>query len=273
MGARADGQNGPIGAIGFHRFDCFPAERLLAGCTYRTGGVSEGRYGELNLAFHVGDDRAAVGENRRRLATALGVSLDDFVVPQQVHKGRVEVVSDAHRGRGARSDDDALPATDALVTREKGLVLAVMIADCVPVIVFDPVLPVVGVAHAGWAGTLHHITRRKVETMQAEFGSDPASLVAAVGPSIGPATYEVRADVAELVRAEFAGLDVLRSTGEEAFLLDLWESNVGDLVEAGLLRENIVIAGIDTYQDAARFYSHRRDGTTGRFMALAMLRS
>jgi polyphenol oxidase len=261
-----------MGAIVFQRFERFPDERLLACCTGRTGGVSEGRYAELNLAFHVADDPAAVTANRERLAAALDLSLDAFVVAQQVHQGHVEVVTDAHRGRGARSDGDAIAATDALITRERGIVLAVMSADCVPVIIFDPTLPAVGIAHAGWAGTLLHVTRRTVEKMHAEFGSEPRALVAAVGPSIGPATYEVRRDVADLARAEFAGLDVLRPKGDETYLFDLWESNVGDLVEAGLSRENIELAGIDTYADGARFYSHRRDGTTGRFMAVAMLR-
>ncbi len=247
-------------------------EGLLACCTERIGGVSEGGYAELNLAFHVGDDPGAVAANRARLAAALGLSLDSFVVPQQVHQGHVQVVTEEHRGRGARSDDDAITATDALITREPGIVLAVMTADCVPVIVFDPTLPAVGIAHAGWAGTLLHVTRRTVEKMQSEFGSDPVSLVAALGPSIGPATYEVRRDVADLAHVEFAGLDVLRPHGEGTYLFDLWESNVGDLVEAGLSRANIEVAGIDTYADGARFYSHRRDGTTGRFMALAMLR-
>jgi polyphenol oxidase len=261
-----------MGAIVLKRFECLPDDRLLACCTERTGGVSESPYAELNLAFHVGDDPAAVVTNRERLAAALGVPLDAFVVAHQVHKGHVEVVTDLHRGRGARTDDDAIPGTDAFITRQPGLVLAVLTADCVPVIVLDPTLPAVGVAHAGWAGTLLHVTRRTVEKMQAEFGSDPRSLVAAVGPSIGPATYEVRRDVADLARAEFAGLDVLRPNGDETYLFDLWASNVGDLVDAGLSPENIEVAGIDTYAEAARFYSHRRDGTTGRFMALAMLR-
>jgi polyphenol oxidase len=261
-----------MSAIVLHRFESLRDERLLACCTERTGGVSEERFAELNLAFHVGDDPAAVLANRERLAAELEVSLDAFVVAQQVHQGHVEVVTAGHRGRGARSDVDAIPATDALITSQSDLVLGVMTADCVPVIVFDPVLPAVGLAHAGWAGTLLHVTRRTVEKMQAEFGSDPASLLAAVGPSIGPTSYEVRRDVADLARAEFAGLDVLRPKGGETYLFDLWESNVGDLVEAGLSRDNVEVARIDTYADAARFYSHRRDGTTGRFMALAMLR-
>jgi purine-nucleoside/S-methyl-5'-thioadenosine phosphorylase / adenosine deaminase len=265
-------ENGAMSAVALHRFESLRDDRLLACYTERTGGVSEGRYAELNIAFHVGDDPAAVVANRERLAADLGLSLDSFVVAQQVHQGHVEVITDADRGRGARSDDDAIPATDALITRQAGIVLAVMTADCVPVIVFDRTLPAVGLAHAGWAGTLLHVTRRTVETMQAEFGSDPASLVAAVGPSIGPTSYEVRRDVADLARAEFAGLDVLRPKGGETYLFDLWESNVGDLVDAGLSRDNVEVARIDTYADRARFYSHRRDGTTGRFMALAMLR-
>jgi hypothetical protein len=261
-----------MGEIALHRFERVRDERLLACCTERAGGVSEGRYAELNLAFHVGDDPRAVATNRGRLAAALEVSLDDFVVAQQVHQAHVEVVTDVHRGRGARSERDAIPATDALITRRPGIVLAVMTADCVPVLVFDPTLPAVGIAHAGWAGTLLHVTRRTVEKMQAEFGTDPGSLLAAVGPSIGPATYEVGREVADIARAEFAGLEVLRPTGDTTYLFDLWASNVADLVAAGLSRDNIEVAGIDTYADEARFYSHRRDGTTGRFMALAMLR-
>jgi YfiH family protein len=261
-----------MGEIALLRFERLGDERLLACCTERTGGVSEGRYSELNLAFHVGDDPLAVATNRERLAAALEVSLDDFVVARQVHQAHVEVVTDPQRGHGARSDSDAIRATDALITSQPGIVLAVMTADCVPVIVFDPTPPAVGIAHAGWAGTLLHVTRRMVEKMQAEFGSDPASLTAAVGPSIGPATYEVGRDVADLARVEFAGLEVLRPKGDATYLFDLWASNVRDLVDAGLSRESIEVAGIDTYVDGERFYSYRRDGTTGRFMALAMLR-
>jgi polyphenol oxidase len=265
-------ENGAMSAVALHRFESLRDERLLACCTERTGGVSAGRYAELNLAFHVGDDPVAVVANRERLAAELEVSLDAFVVAKQVHQAHIEVVTDGQRGCGARSDVDAIPATDALITRQSGIVLAVLTADCVPVIIFDPTLPAVGLAHAGWAGTVRHVTRRTVEKMQAEFGSDPGSLVAALGPSIGPTSYEVGRDVADLAQAEFAGLDVLRPKGAETYLFDLWESNVGDLVDAGLSRDNVEVARIDTYADAARFYSHRRDGTTGRFMALAMLR-
>lgn len=249
-------------------------ERVIACCTKRRGGVSEGPYATLNLGFHVDDDPASVLENRTRVADALGVPLDSFVLPKQVHKGHVQVVTADDRGRGARSQDSAFEATDALITRTPNTILAVMLADCVPVIIHDPETPAIGVAHAGWGGTLHHITQLTVEKMQAEFGTSPSDVIAGVGPSIGPDTYEVGVDVADRARAEFPDANILRPKGNGKFLFDLWTSNVTDLVAAGVPPDRIEVAGIDTLLDSENYFSHRRDGRprTGRFMALAMLR-
>jgi YfiH family protein len=251
-------------------------ERVVTCCSTRAGGVSDGPYASLNLGFHVDDDPTRVLENRERLAKAIGVSLDSFVVPQQVHQGHVHVVTRDDRGRGARAHETALKATDALVTNQQEVVLAVMLADCVPVVIFDPKTPAIGIAHAGWGGTLHHITRRTVETMQSEVGTDPTDVVGGVGPSIGPETYEVEADVADRARGGFQDADILRPKTDGKFLFDLWASNVSDLVAAGVPREQIEVAGVDTYLASERFFSHRRDGRpsqqTGRFMAVAALR-
>lgn len=286
--------------IALHQFSSLTPHRasLLAGCTDRRGGVSRPPYEELNLGLHVGDDVRAVIENRRRLASAVGVDLSSFVLPQQVHGGEVRVVTAAHRGRGAFTGEDAVPDADALITREAGIVLAVMLADCVPVVVFDPLTLAVGVVHAGWSGTVQHVARNTVEAMRREFGSDPATLLAGVGPSIGPHSYEVGADVAERAQSEFpdvgvlhpqlngtpqdgSQLDGLQPDGpqpdgpqrEGKFLLDLWSANVADLISAGVPRERIEVAGLDTFQMPERFFSHRRRQPTGRFCALAMLRS
>ncbi len=258
---------------------------VLAGCTTRRGGVSKPPYNELNLGLHVGDNTDAVLENRRRLAAALGVEPSAFVFAQQVHGGEVGVVSDADRGRGALRFEDALPHTDALITRDAGVVLAVMHADCVAVVLFDPLTPAVGVVHAGWAGAVHHILRNAIEAMRTHFGSDPATLVAAIGPSIGPASYEVGVDVAERVRAEFPGIGLLRPRGEaahlrgeekpeeERYLLDLWSAAAADLMSVGVPRESIEVAGLDTLQMHSRFFSHRRQQPTGRCLTFAMLRT
>jgi YfiH family protein len=285
--------------IALHEFDRLRAHRrtVLAGCTGRSGGVSPPPYDALNLGLHVGDDVGAVLENRRLLARALGVELSSFVLPQQVHGREVRVVTRADRGRGAMALSDAVADADALITREAGVVLAVLLADCVPVILFDPLTPAVGVIHAGWGGTVNHVTRTAVEAMRSEFGSDPGTLVAGVGPSIGPASYEVGADVAERVQAEFPGAGIVlphgdgedrprgdsedrprrdskdRSHGDGKYLCDLWGANVAELTHAGVPRESIEVAELDTFQLPAQFFSHRRQRPTGRFLALAMLRT
>jgi polyphenol oxidase len=268
-------QAGKRKQITLYEFDSLKSHSalLLAGCTGRGGGVSGAPYDYLNLGLHVGDDARAVTENRRRVAGAIGAKLSSFVIPQQVHKGGVQVVTAADGGRGAMTVEDALPDTDALITREAGIVLAVLLADCVPVIVFDPATPAVGVIHAGWGGTVRHVARNAVEAMRREFGSDPSALLAGVGPSIGPASYEVGADVAELARAKFPGANVVRPRGEGKSLLDLWGSNVADLLDAGVPHKCIEVAGLDTFQMSEQFFSHRRQQPTGRFMALAMLRA
>ncbi len=261
------------GGITLHEFELFAGHPgLIAGVSDRAGGVSKPPYDELNVGLHVGDDADAVIENRRRVVTAIGADLDSLVMPLQVHRGHVAVVTEADRGSGARSLDGAIADTDAVVTDEPGLVLAVMLADCVPVIVFDPVTLAVGVAHAGWGGTVNHVTRNTVDALVRRYGSTPADMLAGVGPSIGPASYEVGDDVAQRARAAFPAVDVVRPKGDGKHLFDLWESNVADLVAAGVPRENVEVAGIDTFDSANGLFSHRRQRPTGRFMAFACLR-
>lgn len=275
---RADTRHG----VTLHEFDALSpyAESVLAGCTGRGGGVSGAPYDELNLGLHVGDDPDAVLENRHRLAGALGVELSSFVFAQQVHGGEVRVVTAADRGRGALRFESALRDTDALITREVGVVLTVMHADCVPLVLFDSLTPAVGVVHAGWGGAVNHVARHAVEAMRKELASDPSVLVAAIGPSIGPASYEVGAEVAERVQAEFPDVGLLRPRvererprGERKYLLDLWSAAVADLMSAGVPRENIEVSGLDTFQLHSRFFSHRRQHPTGRCLTFAMLRS
>lgn len=283
-----DGDDGcaQANAVELHGFGVFaPHEQLLAACSGRLGGVSAAPYDTLNLGLHVGDEPAAVVENRRRLAAAVGVAADALVFAQQVHGARVAVVG-AQREGGAASrpqsrggaDElgagglDPLDGVDALVTRERGLALTVLVADCVPVLLYDPRTPAVGVAHAGWRGTVAHVARRTVETMTSAFGTDPRDVLAGIGPSIGPASYEVGADVAARAVAEFPGERVV-ARRDGATLLDLWAANVADLVAAGVPRAGVEVMGVDTYARTQDFFSHRRGHPTGRFAAIALLRA
>lgn len=235
--------------------------------TTTAGGVSTGPYATLNLGLHVGDEPAAVMENRRRTAGALGAGLEDLVFAEQVHGNGVTVVTRADRGRGTASAADALGATDALVTAEPGPVLGVLVADCVPIALADDRAGVVAAVHAGWRGTVAGVVRAAVEAM-ADLGARPATLTALVGPAVAPERYRVGPEVAEQLRrcpgGEVAG--VLRPAGEGGSLVDLWEANRHQLVEAGVPAAAIHVARLATGAGGP-FFSARgaRPGPCGRF--------
>ena len=151
--------------------------------TTRSGGVSAAPYDSLNLGLHVGDDPAAVLENRRRAAAALGATLDDLVVGAQVHGCAAAVVTRAEAGSGATAAADALAGIDALVTAEQAVVLVTLVADCVPLVLFDPVARVLATVHAGWRGTVARVPEAALAAM-AGLGSRPADVVAALGPAV-----------------------------------------------------------------------------------------
>ncbi len=203
--------------------------------TTRRGGVSAGPYASLNLSLNVGDDPAHVLENRRRALAALGAGLGDGVFAQQVHGAAAEVVGLADRGRGTRTGADAIPAADALVTADPGPVLAVLAADCVPVVLYDPVAHVLACAHAGWRGTVAGAAASAVRAM-VSLGSRPADLVVGLGPAIAPGRYRVGAEVAEAAEKAFGerASAVLHPAGPEQWRFDLWTANRMVLQAAGV---------------------------------------
>ena len=203
--------------------------------TTRRGGVSAGPYASLNLSLNVGDDPAHVLENRRRALAALGAGLEDAVFAQQVHGAAAEVVGLADRGRGTRRSADAIPGADALVTADPGPVLAVLAADCVPVVLYDPVAHVLACAHAGWRGTVAGAAASAVRAM-VSLGSRPANVVAGLGPAIAPGGYQVGAEVAEAAAKAFGerAPAVLHPAGPEQWRFDLWTANRMVLQAAGV---------------------------------------
>ncbi|WP_322766389.1 peptidoglycan editing factor PgeF [Frankia sp. Cr1] len=239
--------------------------------TTRDGGVSGGSYASLNLSLRVGDDNADVLANRARTAAALGATLDDFVFCAQTHSPNVAVVTHEHRGRGARSASDAIPLTDGLVTTVPGLVLAVLAADCVPIVLHDPVAGVLACVHAGWRGTVGGVTPAAVAAMQ-RLGADPRNVVAGVGPSITPDRYQVGAEVVDAVRAALGGRAdaVLRPDGAGKSTFDVAGANVGQLVAAGVPENQIHVTGLGT-GPGTPFFSHRAESPCGRFAAVARL--
>lgn len=239
--------------------------------TTRAGGVSTGPYHSLNLGLHVGDDDRAVVENRRRAARALGLTLDELVFCDQTHGARVAVVGTEDRGRGARRLDDALAATDAIVTSTPGVGLVVMAADCTPIVLYDPEAQVLGCVHAGWRGTTANVAEAALDAMVA-LGASPSRVVAGVGPAVAAAGYQVGPEVAEAVEAALPQPDGCLSPDDEGrWRLDLWAANRQLLVAAGVPAAHIHTSPWPTGGDL--FFSDRAVRPCGRLAVIAALRS
>ena len=258
----------PLRAFPFH------GDAVTAIVTTRHGGVSTGVYDSLNLGDHVGDDHAAVLENRRRLAVALGV--DRLTVADQTHGTRVAVIGGDLAGRGHDGVSDAraaLPDTDAMVTSLPGVALATLVADCAPVVLFDPVKRAIGVAHCGRAGIVKGALPAAIETLGNAFGSRPEDLLAGIGPAIGAASYEIGEAEAAQVAAAFgdAATGLLRPTRPGHAAFDLAGALRLQLRAAGVADGNVHPMGIDTRTATNDFFSDRAARPCGRFTAVAML--
>ncbi|HYU56772.1 MAG TPA: polyphenol oxidase family protein [Actinomycetota bacterium] len=232
---------------------------VLAAFTERTGGLSEPPFDSLNLSLATGDDSSRVRANRERVAEALGTGA--FALGQQVHGARSARVGRTRAGAGFADRNDALPGTDSLSTAARGVSLAVLTADCVPVVLADRAR--VAVAHVGWRGLVAGIVRRALGAF-----ADPAAVTAVLGPAIGPCHYEVGPEVA-LAAASATGSGARTERRGGALYLDLPATVAGALRDLGVRAPEA--AGICTACERERFFSHRRDGpATGRQAAIVM---
>jgi len=231
------------------------------GFTTRWGGVSQPPYFSLNLGRGVGDAPALVAENRRRALAALGVEPEAHVEASQVHGQTVAVVDRADRGRNVEG-------ADGVITADPEVVLAIHAADCVPILLWDSRGGAVGAVHAGWRGTAAGVAPAAVEQMRRAFGTAPADLRVALGPSIGACHYEVDAPVAEALSPWPWGAAVLRPGRAGHWHLDLTEANRRMLLDAGVPAEQIWSSGYCTACHRHLFFSYRGEGLTGRMAGL-----
>ena len=246
-------QSGRMAEMGF----------LRHGVTRRGGGVSEHAFASLNLGLTVGDAEEQVALNRQRVTEALGFCVDDLVCAAQVHGGRVQRVGWEDRGRGAREYSTAVAGTDALMTDVPGVLLMLMYADCIPVLLMDPVHQAVAVVHAGWRGMVAGAVENTVGAMREAYGTQARDLVAAIGPGIGQCCFEVGAEVA----AQFPPT-VWETRGDRIYV-DLPAALRLRLAASGVAAKSVEACPACTFCEAADYFSHRRDaGRTGRMGAL-----
>lgn len=232
--------------------------RVRAVATTRAGGASTGPWAGLNLGDHVGDDPGAVAENRRRLVAELATGREPLWL-RQVHGIAVADAATA----------PPVPVADAMVATTPGAICAVLTADCLPVLFCNAAGTAVAAAHAGWRGLAAGVLEATVAALAAA-GAPPATLLAWIGPAIGPAAYEVGADV----RDAFLAADPAAASGFTPNPRGRWQLDL-----PAIARQRLAVAGVTrvhggtlcTASDPARFFSHRRDGQCGRQATLVWL--
>jgi len=231
----------------------------------RHGGLSPEPWESLNVGGTVGDDLIRVRTNRNLSLKALGCSPESVFDVWQVHG--VDVVC----ATAPRPDTESVRQADIILTDKPELTLYMRFADCVPILFHDPRKGVIGVAHAGWKGTVRDVATSTVNALKKQYGCNPADVVAGIGPSIGPDHYEVGADVILQVMQRFGDdSDGLLKSHNGKIHFDLWKTNRLLLERAGV--EQIEVAEICTACNTKDWFSHRAEkGRTGRFGALITL--
>lgn len=249
---------------------------LTAGFTTRNGGVSTCHCHSLNCALHVADKQENVLHNRRLVATACGMSFDAWTCGEQVHGNLVHVVTAEERGKGRLQRNNAIPRADSLVTRISDVLLTSFYADCVPLFFLDPIQGVIGLAHAGWRGTVRNIGVMTIHKMQQQFGSQLEHIRVAIGPSIHSCCYEVDKHVRDKVQQVLTQCSaakqlehfIIRSTTCGRFMLNLQQLNRQLLIQAGISAMNIECTTWCTSCNPMMFFSYRKEGgKTGRMVS------
>jgi len=255
------------GEVVFHTFEVLArVPGLSHAVSTRRGGVSRAPYDSLNLGLHVGDEPAAVRENRRRFASAVGFATAQVATTRQVHGVEVRTVGRAGALAGSAAPDPA--GCDGLVTHERGVFLMGFSADCPLVMCADAGAGVLGLAHTGWRGAFAGIIGKTLAAM-AQLGASPESMVAAISPAIGPCCYEVGGELKDALPEQFKTCERFFLPHGGKFLLDLPGVCRERLAAGGVREENIESANTCSRCHEDAFFSYRSSGgRTGRYAAV-----
>ena len=234
-------------------------DHLLAIESTRNGGSSDGAYASLNLGAFTNDLKEAVQRNKEILYTDLGINGDQIASSFQCHGNEVLNVVESGYYEGF----------DALITNKKNIFLQILVADCTPILLFDPIHEVVAAIHAGWRGTANAIVQKTLDKMNLHFQTNPSDCFAYVGTCISQAFFEVDEDVAVYFDQEFYVFDKEKNK----YFIDLKACNTRALSDAGLIKNHIAISPFCTVKNNNLFFSHRYEkGTTGRFGVIIGMR-
>lgn len=248
---------------------------LVAGFTTKSGGFSITPFTSLNLGLHVPDNEDTVILNRKKVAELLHFPLETWVCAEQIHGNQILKITENCLGKGAFTYRSAIGGTDGFYTYEKNVLLVLMFADCVPLYFFSPKHKIVGIAHAGWKGSVQNIALEMISRWKNQEKIDTNEIYAAIGPSIGPCCYLVDDRVINEVKHVLGHITEkpYQEVGNGEYQLDLKRLNYLLLLNAGVRPENITTTSYCTSCESNLFFSHRRDhGGTGRMMSFIALK-
>ena len=232
-------------------------EGVTAFSSTRQGGYSEGRYGEFNINRYCGDSEESIKRNREALCQLLGIEDHSLLMPHQVHLAEIAVVDREMLTLPTEEILQKLDGIDALMTNEAGVCIGVSTADCIPVLLYDPIQRASCAIHAGWRGTVQRIVEKAVTRMTEVFGSDPQNLIAQIGPGIHLESFEVGDEVYQTFEKEGFPMELI-SKKYEKWHIDLPECNRLQLVAAGIPETHIAVSPVCTFQQSDTFFSARK---------------
>lgn len=247
-------------------------ENVVAFSTTRKGGVSDGNHGELNLNGFCGDDARKVLINRQMVAAELGIAAARVLIPHQVHGTDIRQIDETFLGLSEEAQMSCLDGIDGMMTNLRNVCIGVSTADCIPVLLYDPIHHASAAVHAGWRGTVTRIVEHAVAEMRRAFHTSPADLKAVVGPGISLKNFEVGQEVYD--RFSQAGFDMGRiAVKNRKWHIDLPQCNRLQLMRCGVGESNIRMSPVCTYDHVDEYFSARRLGIdSGRIYTAILLK-
>ncbi|MGC3978327.1 MAG: peptidoglycan editing factor PgeF [Paludibacteraceae bacterium] len=235
----------------------------------RNTGVSQGDFFSLNLGVYSGDEAENIQKNFNLLFDFIGIKPYQLFIPHQTHGDEIMVIDNPFLNQDNETQKTLLYGKDALITNLPNVYVGVTTADCVPILIYDPVKKAVGAVHAGWRGTCAKVLSKTIEKMGTVFNSNPSDMLAAIGPSISVNVYDVGNElIAEFKNAGFNTYEIFQLKDEKVYL-DLWEANGNLLLEKGLRNKNIEVTGRCTFTEYETFFSARKLGIkSGRMISV-----
>lgn len=242
---------------------------VIAGTTLRDATRRE----DNDMALHTGGDHDAIIENREALSKELGIQPNQWVYSQQTHSDHIYKVTAKDAGRGFYTFEDGIPDCDALYTREKNIAIGVFHADCVPILLYDPITELIAAIHSGWQGTVKEITKKTLQLLIEEEHVDPANILAYIGPAISYRSFEVGRDVVDQVRAmSFDTTPYIHYLQNDKALVNNKGLNRQMLMELGVPANNISTNRSDTFMKNESLFSYRRNHNCGRHLSFIVMK-